>query len=1039
MIISRLSTRHFRSLPDRDWDFAPGFQVIRGANEAGKSSIVEALLVAIYGDATSSDTRYTKSQKWGSSERIALRLEMTLNGQRCLLERDFERRKNSITVGKRTATSKEKVRDLLNEILPLPTEESFLATACVRQDDIVHDLNSSDLRSLIELHSLSSTGQDLTQLQDSLRRFLDYLKRGIERPAPKNPGPIRAARTRLDELRTELNTLENLERDGSTALLDFERMTALVKSLEENVNLAEERIRFDQEFLDAEEKHGERISEVATLNSKLEREKLLPELIDKAVRELATTQGDLATAQQKVEAALKFVQKNEERLKIESERIRLANEIEKLTAINMALSSCKNPLEGTELRPEDFQQYRELRKEIDRYNGILQKHTTLVNQMKMEIQKSEKMLDTVNDQQSMLSAEVNLIADALVAASKNIALKEKLAATKQRLEEREKKLDRLKNLDGHVLALRSKMQDYQRVTTIDRKNVQNTLTAVETLENALKGEGIQFAIKPKRTLNAEIVIDGFNGEVASIADNLQLTGKREIIVDISGIAKLTLTNLSSTARQLNQSHKELAELLAITNLHTPDALLAQLTQYEGLKSDLTLSEADLSSQLEARSIKDWEREVDDFSRELRALTFEIEKLTPAEDVAALESQLGQKRLQYEEASKSAASAETRIQMLTTQIQETLAQSAATEKQTAELETQIQSIINRARKAEEADLNKLERKFLDFQTKVEASQREKGTILRGRLEEDLVSHFKDLEAAADQIKADCDSLVQYSVTPSEMSEIQNGVKWVSEKSRQLNEQVIQLRHEHCLLGAEQLQAKCQTAVAQAMVAEAKAKTMRPYSFGTPEERIKYRKDLEKMKADLRTHQTTLAEVKVRSDSVGRYTARIRELREEMATCEKQLSHLGDRLEIDSQVLGYLEMARKKALAELLAAIPSRIAARFELITGGRYKRVDGEGFDLKLWSDEKKATLEAEEMSGGTLDQFYLSLRLEALNATFPSHPPTVILDDALESCDPVRRKAILALLEEQSTRGQVVLLTCQDWPELDRYSSLTLS
>ncbi len=78
------------------------------------------------------------------------------------------------------------------------------------------------------------------------------------------------------------------------------------------------------------------------------------------------------------------------------------------------------------------------------------------------------------------------------------------------------------------------------------------------------------------------------------------------------------------------------------------------------------------------------------------------------------------------------------------------------------------------------------------------------------------------------------------------------------------------------------------------------------------------------------------------------------------------------------------------------------------------------------------------MSGGTSDQFYLSLRLEALRAVFPDELPPFILDDALVSADPQRRAAILSILEEYSAKGQVIFLTCQEWPELAKYQCLRL-
>jgi uncharacterized protein YhaN len=132
------------------------------------------------------------------------------------------------------------------------------------------------------------------------------------------------------------------------------------------------------------------------------------------------------------------------------------------------------------------------------------------------------------------------------------------------------------------------------------------------------------------------------------------------------------------------------------------------------------------------------------------------------------------------------------------------------------------------------------------------------------------------------------------------------------------------------------------------------------------------------------------------------------------------------------------ARDKALADLLAAIPAQVAATVGRITNNKYTRVTGAGFELQPWSNQKDGSLEVHEMSTGTLDQFYLALRLEALRVTFPKDLPTFILDDALVSSDPERRSALIKVLEEYAPQGQVLYLTCHNWPELARFNQLSL-
>ena len=131
---------------------------------------------------------------------------------------------------------------------------------------------------------------------------------------------------------------------------------------------------------------------------------------------------------------------------------------------------------------------------------------------------------------------------------------------------------------------------------------------------------------------------------------------------------------------------------------------------------------------------------------------------------------------------------------------------------------------------------------------------------------------------------------------------------------------------------------------------------------------------------------------------------------------------------------LRKAREVAFAHLLTAIPVGVGNLLRQITGGKYARIEGAGFTLLPWSPEKGEKLQLDEMSRGTMDQFFLSVRLEALRAMFAGDLPPLILDDALVSSHPQRRIKILELLEEYAASNQVILLTCHDWPELSKYA-----
>ena len=64
------------------------------------------------------------------------------------------------------------------------------------------------------------------------------------------------------------------------------------------------------------------------------------------------------------------------------------------------------------------------------------------------------------------------------------------------------------------------------------------------------------------------------------------------------------------------------------------------------------------------------------------------------------------------------------------------------------------------------------------------------------------------------------------------------------------------------------------------------------------------------------------------------------------------------------------------------------------------------------------------LSGGTVDQLYLALRLAICDLLLPDCP--IILDDALVYYDDERLKTALQVLRDLAKQRQILLFTCTD-------------
>ena len=66
-MITKLEMKNFRQHEDLTITFKDGLNVIRGANEAGKSTLIEAILYALFGAKSLRDT-LTETVTWGKKE-----------------------------------------------------------------------------------------------------------------------------------------------------------------------------------------------------------------------------------------------------------------------------------------------------------------------------------------------------------------------------------------------------------------------------------------------------------------------------------------------------------------------------------------------------------------------------------------------------------------------------------------------------------------------------------------------------------------------------------------------------------------------------------------------------------------------------------------------------------------------------------------------------------------------------------------------------------------------------------------------------------
>ncbi len=1037
MKILSLTTRNFKNLPDQKWELDDKFQAVTGLNEAGKSSLLEAIVVGLYGDATSTDSRYERMRRWNSSEHIYVALDLILGGSHCAIERDFESGKNTLIVDKNPIRAKDKVRAWLEQRLPLPSEKAFLQTACIKQNEIDCDIDASDLRTQIEQHSLSSTGQDMEDLCHALEKSASELQRGIHHPA-KYPGRIKQASDELARLQQEQDDLERKESEANRALVEYEQVAAQVEKLEADLSQHEEHLRLDREFVDADRIYKQRSAEIPSLKAKIERLNGLPQLLEAVEREHGQLQASIAEIKLRHEKAQSWLRKRGELTECEGSLAELAGDIALLKGCDEGMQALKDPLRFTGIVPEDFSNFRALQKQLAECKTGLEREKAESSELATELQRAKEQLASYtgprqehNEATEKLKSEREAAAQAVEAQRH----KESLAQEKLRLAA---KLEQIRALESERTMLDQNLRTYKPLEGIDAATFRGALSSARALEGALKDEGIGFEIDPAQPIQVTIHVDGGTSEDVVLEQARKFVARREILAQVPGLGSLRLTNESQTSRKLAEQRDEITSTLARASLENPEDLLHQFERRNELAGRLTASIAKLQTASESRSTDEWDASLEALDKQLGDLSQRIARAGVIRALSVIDQDLEASQDELNRIVTGTAQAEAQITSLTRQLDTIAKRIGVQQGQLATLQNEIANLLKRATRQNEAGLNALEQAYLRYQGELSKIQTRKAQVLNGRLEAHIYSRRTAEEEKARELRKELERLAADALPEEELKELRIRIEESEKMVRAAGDKVAALKHEKQLLEADQLEQKYQEAVTQAAIAQEKRNENDPYAFATPGERLECSRQIDKLRRNLQALHTRCAELKVKSDEAGSGQNRIADLKETIADHEHRLQRLNQRFETDSSVLEYLQKARDKAFADLLAAIPSGVGELLGRITAGKYARVEGSGFTLKPWSTDKGGTLELEEMSGGTSDQFYLSLRLEALQAIFPDDLPPFILDDALVSADPQRRAAILSILEEYSAKGQVIFLTCQEWPELTKYPSLHL-
>ena len=148
-------------------------------------------------------------------------------------------------------------------------------------------------------------------------------------------------------------------------------------------------------------------------------------------------------------------------------------------------------------------------------------------------------------------------------------------------------------------------------------------------------------------------------------------------------------------------------------------------------------------------------------------------------------------------------------------------------------------------------------------------------------------------------------------------------------------------------------------------------------------------------------------------------------EELSTAleeKEELNSLNNSFNIAKECM---EIAYEKIRNSLSPEFTNELCNLIDSISNGKYKNIkfsDTEGLTIEI---DDGRYISAENLSIGTIDQMYLSLRLSSLKAISKENMP-IILDEAFVYFDDERLKNIINFMNKNYRDKQIIIFTCSD-------------
>ncbi len=268
MQISQLFLRNFGKFENLSIDFTPGLNIIKGPNEAGKSTLAEAVTAAFFMNPEKNSDQIKKIVKWRCDDAPSLMAVLNTGTDSFKLIKDFSKGVTELVGDK--AASKEKsgkdVDDWLTSQLGMSSEEIFKATACINQGEM-NQIEGSIGAIQGKLESLVTGGRE-DEAGSMIIEKIEQRIRAITGP----DGVSGKELARINEISKDIDyNIEKLSRDIATLRTrraDLIQVEVAYKNVKEDLLKNKDTFEKNKKATKLEQEYQARIKECTDLEAK---------------------------------------------------------------------------------------------------------------------------------------------------------------------------------------------------------------------------------------------------------------------------------------------------------------------------------------------------------------------------------------------------------------------------------------------------------------------------------------------------------------------------------------------------------------------------------------------------------------------------------------------------------------------------------------------------------------------------------------------------------------------------------------------------